>query len=340
MGKMGSLFSPGENMITVSLVIDRAGYAVIQDLGRPGLAKLGVSANGAGDQVSARLANILVGNAETSPVIEVISSEIAFTPNFDVLMSITGAARTVFIDELPHATHETIVVDAGSRVVVPGSEFGQRTYIGLNGKLQGDRILGSVAPDGFLEFGKRLTSGLKIELQSNFTQEASGNDFPVFRFSAPHDRYSHNFNLTATIGPDISRLKNGVQAFAQEFQVLPQSDHVGMRLSGTGLDLDTAGEILSRGVPIGAVEVPPSGELIILLRGRLVTAGYPVVAVLTKGSIDKVSQARPGDQISISLIEMDKALVELQEIESRIVNTKTRVKNAFISRGWDSLLSY
>jgi allophanate hydrolase subunit 2 len=112
-----------------------------------------------------------------------------------------------------------------------------------------------------------------------------------------------------------------------------------MRLSGTGLDLDTAGEILSRGVPIGAVEVPPSGELIILLRGRLVTAGYPVVAVLTKGSIDKVSQARPGDQISISLIEMDKALVELQEIESRIVNTKTRVKNAFISRGWQALLS-
>jgi allophanate hydrolase subunit 2 len=113
-----------------------------------------------------------------------------------------------------------------------------------------------------------------------------------------------------------------------------------MRLNGTGLDLGEAGEILSRGVPIGAVEVAPSGELIILLRGRLVTAGYPVVAVLTKRSIDKVSQARAGDQITISLIEMSKAQLELQEIEGKITNTKTRVENAFRSRGWESLLSY
>ena len=91
---------------------------------------------------------------------------------------------------------------------------------------------------------------------------------------------------------------------------------------------------------IGAVEVAPSGELIILLRGRLVTAGYPVVAVLTKGSIDKVSKARAGDQITISLIEMSKAQLELQEIEGKIANTKTRVENAFRSRGWEALLSY
>jgi biotin-dependent carboxylase-like uncharacterized protein len=327
-------------MITANISIERVGYAVIQDLGRPGLAKLGVSANGAGDLVSARLANILVGNEETRAVIEVIASEIIFTTDADLLISVTGSATTVFIDDLPHGTHETLVVTAGCRVVIPGADFGQRTYVGINGELQAKRILGSVSPDSFLEFGQRLVSGSKVVIQSNFEPETIGNEFPVFRFSAPHEKYLKRFDLTATIGPDIFRLINGEQAFSQEFEVLPQSDHVGMRLSGNGLDLDVAGEILSRGVPIGAVEVPPSGELIILLRGRLVTAGYPVVAVLTQSSIDKVSQARPGDLISIRFIDMDRARIELQEVESKIANTKSRVANAFTSRGWEALLSY
>lgn len=327
-------------MITASISVERVGYALVQDLGRPGLAKLGISANGAGDQVSARLANILVGNHEAAAVIEVISSEVVFTTDSELLISITGAAKTVFVDDLPHDTHETLVVAAGSRVVIPGSDFGQRTYVGINGELQANRTLGSVAPDAFLEFGQRLISGSKLDVKTNFDSEIIGNEYPVFRFSAAHETYSKKFNLTATLGPDISRLKNGEQIFSQEFEVLPQSDHVGMRLNGIGLDLAAAGEILSRGVPIGAVEVPPSGELIILLRGRLVTAGYPVVAVLTKHSIDKVSQARAGDQITISLIEMNKAQLELQEIEGKIANTKTRVENAFKSRGWETLLSY
>jgi biotin-dependent carboxylase-like uncharacterized protein len=327
-------------MITANISIERVGYAVIQDLGRPGLAKLGVSANGAGDLVSARLANILVGNEETRAVIEVIASEIIFTTDADLLISVTGSATTVFIDDLPHGTHETLVVTAGCRVVIPGADFGQRTYVGINGELQAKRILGSVSPDSFLEFGQRLVSGSKVVIQSNFEPETIGNEFPVFRFSAPHEKYLKRFDLTATIGPDIFRLINGEQAFSQEFEVLPQSDHVGMRLSGNGLDLDVAGEILSRGVPIGAVEVPPSGELIILLRGRLVTAGYPVVAVLTQSSIDKVSQARPGDLISIRFIDMDRARIELQEVESKIANTKSRVTNAFTSRGWEALLSF
>jgi biotin-dependent carboxylase-like uncharacterized protein len=327
-------------MITANVSIERVGYAVIQDLGRPGLAKLGISANGAGDQVSARLANILVGNEEKRAVIEVISSEIVFTADSDLLISVTGAATTVFVDDLPHGTHETLVVTAGARVVVPGSEFGQRTYIGINGELQGNRILGSVSPDAFLEFGQRLISGSQIAVQTNFHLENTGNEFTVFRFSASNETYSKRFKLTATVGPDIFRLINGEQAFAQEFEVLPQSDHVGMRLRGSGLDLDVASEILSRGVPIGAVEIPPSGELIILLRGRLVTAGYPVAAVLTKSSIDKVSQARPGDLISITFIDMDKAQIELQEVESKIADTKSRVANAFTSRGWEALLSF
>ena len=65
-------------------------------------------------------------------------------------------------------------------------------------------------------------------------------------------------------------------ALAGPWEVAPESDHVGLRLAGEAPRRTHAAEILSRGVPVGAVEIPPSGGLLVLLRGRLVTAGYPV----------------------------------------------------------------
>lgn len=324
-------------MSTAQVSIERVGYAVIQDLGRPGLGYLGISANGAGDQVSARIANVLVGNIESKPLIEVIASELIFVAESAILICVTGAADSVYIDDLPHNTYETLAIPAGSRIRITPSKFGQRTYLAINGNLLSEKILNSASPDAFLEFSQRLSSGAKISIETNFVDSNFEIEFPVFRFAAQHRTFSNEFRLSATLGPDLERLKNGYESFNQKFEVLPQSDNVGMRLSGNGLDLNSAGEIMSRGVPIGAVEVPPSGELIILLRGRLVTAGYPVVAVLTRSSIDLVSQAMPGDQVFISIVDMESAKKELSEIEMQIRQLKSRVRNAFESRGWQTL---
>jgi allophanate hydrolase subunit 2 len=118
----------------------------------------------------------------------------------------------------------------------------------------------------------------------------------------------------------------------------PQSDYIGVRLVGGDLSLAVRDEILSRGVPVGAVEVPPSGELIMLMRGRLVTAGYPVVAVLTRGSIDRLAQARPGDQVSLHLIDRETAMREIETLEGSHLETSARVASAFRARGLERLL--
>ena len=166
-----------------------------------------------------------------------------------------------------------------------------------------------------------------------------GSDFSLFRFNFPAPNYLSEIRLLATVGPDADRLKSGVAGLAGQFTVLPQSDHVGMRLSGVDLEIVVIGEILSRGVPIGAIEVTPSGELIILLRGRLLTAGYPVVAVLTRSAIDQASQATPGTKISIAVVSMDEARLELVEKEETLRKISLRVAQAFSTRGWKKLLS-
>jgi len=304
-----------------------------------GLADIGISANGAGDQSSARLANTLVGNADGAALIEIIASELMLTAHSDLLIAITGAARGIEINSISHNTHETLVVLSGSTVFIPAPKGGQRTYLAINGQIQAPAILGSVGPDSLLDFGQRLVSGMKLEIETQFNAGLMGSDFSLFRFNFPAPSYSSEIRLRATVGPDADRLKAGVAGLAGQFTVLPQSDHVGMRLSGVDLDLVVAGEILSRGVPIGAIEITPSGELIILLRGRLLTAGYPVVAVLTRSAIDQASQATPETKISLEVVSMEVARRELAEKEETLRKLSLRVAQAFSTRGWKKLLS-
>ena len=319
--------------------VQRAGYVVVQDLGRTGLAAIGISANGAGDQSSARLANTLVGNADGAALIEIIASELVLTAGSDLLIAITGAAKTVEIDSISHHTHETLVVPAGATIFVPAPMSGQRTCLAVNGQIKAPSILGSVGPDSFLDFGQRLVSGMQLEIETKFNAGLMGSDFSLFRFNIPAPNYSNEIRLLATVGPDVDRLKAGAAGLEEQFTVLPQSDHVGMRLSGVDLELVVAGEILSRGVPIGAVEVTPSGELIILLRGRLLTAGYPVVAVLTRSAIDQASQATPGTKVSLVVVDMESAKRELAEKELLLGQLSLRVAQAFGTRGWQQLLA-
>jgi biotin-dependent carboxylase-like uncharacterized protein len=324
---------------TALIQVQRAGYVVVQDLGRTGLAAIGISANGAGDQSSARLANTLVGNGDGAALIEIIASELVLKVDSDLLIAITGAAKSVELDSISYNTHETLVVLAGSTVFIPAPKSGQRTYLAINGQIQAPAILGSVGPDSFLDFGQRLVSGMTLEIETQFNTELMGSDFSLFRFNVPVSNYPNDISLLASVGPDADRLKAGVAGLAGAFTVLPQSDHVGMRLSGVDLELVVAGEILSRGVPIGAIEVTPSGELIILLRGRLLTAGYPVVAVLTRSAIDQASQATPGTRISLVMVDMESAKRELIDKEIALQKISQRVAQAFETRGWGQLLA-
>ena len=91
------------------------------------------------------------------------------------------------------------------------------------------------------------------------------------------------------------------------FRVRPQSNNIGLRLDAPPIERTRTDELQSRGVPIGAVEVPPTGGIIILLRGRLVTAGYPVIAVVTTESLDLLGQVRPGDEVAMTFCDSHSA---------------------------------
>jgi 5-oxoprolinase (ATP-hydrolysing) subunit C len=315
------------------LLIQRAGNVVVQDLGRPGYASLGIPPNGASDQHAARTANTLVGNADRAPLVEITGSELALRSESQALVSVTGAADHVLLDGHRQPAWETLLVHAGSRLVVPVPTTGLRTYLAVNGRLDAESVLGSVSPDPLLGVGRPLGSGGALTFRSRYETLPAGHHAPLFRLGPPRTGSPSTTEVDVTEGPDLDRMTLGRACLDHAYEVSPQSNHVGLRLLGPQPEQISTQEILSRGVPVGAVEVPPGGGIIILLRGRLVTAGYPVIAVVTTDSLDRLGQARPGDQVRIRFCDNAAARIRLRTARAQHEQLATRVRTALTASG-------
>ena len=168
-----------------ALAIGRSGHAVVQDLGRPGLAHLGIAGNGPADQHAARLANILVGNADHAPLLEVTASELVVTALRPLLLAVTGAARHVLVDGRSLPAWETLAVHPGATVTVPAARVGIRSYLAVNGSIEGSGAHGSVAPDALYGVGRRLHPGDEVRIDTRYSGPIEADPLSgVFRFRA------------------------------------------------------------------------------------------------------------------------------------------------------------
>lgn len=320
-------------MSRTSLMIEQAGHCVVQDLGRPGHAGIGIPVNGAADQHAARTANILVGNADDSALLEVTGSELSFTAGDDLLVAVTGAAHEVVVDGHRQPAWATLTVFAGTHVRIPVSGTGYRSYVAVNGCIDAARALGSVAPDHLLGVGRQLAADDVVTVDSTFSTRGRRWWEPLFRLEAAPVDLAGTIGVDATAGPDVARIRGGLAALDASFTVTPQSDHIGLRLTGPPIERTTTDEILSRGVPVGAIEVPPDGGLIMLLRGRLVTAGYPVLAVVTTESLDRLGQAAPGTTVRVTICDLDDARAHLRRRHDERRQLAERVRAALDASG-------
>lgn len=318
-------------MLAEALVVEQAGFATVQDLGRAGHAHLGISGNGASDGFAARVANSLVGNRDRAPLIEATASSFSFTARRRLLIAVTGAAGRVLLDATPAPSAEPIVVEASCRVTVQLGPVGHRCYVAINGALAATPVLGSVAPDPFLQVGRRLSAGDVVHVDSRF--QVLDHPFfrlPLFRLDAPGAALSDTLVVEVTPGPDAGQFDGHLDdAPTPTFTVSPHSDYIGLRLLGPVPRRTVSTEILSRGVPVGAIEIPPTGGLIALLRGRLISAGYPIVAIATSIAVDRLGQLRPGDTVSFRMRTVEEAIAGLRQREQSLVALARRVDTVF-----------
>ena len=314
-----------------TLTVDRAGLSVVQDLGRTGRSRDGLPVNGALDQHSARVANVLAGNAEGVPLLEITALDFGCTPSADVLISVTGAPADLAVGGLPRLTWEPVTVRAGEAIRITGIRHGLRVYLAVHGSVESPSLLGSCAPDTVLGFGRTLGDGDRIAVRTStpaISHPFSG--IPLFCLHAPVPRFSEPWTINVTDGPDLAEFgDSAARLFHSEFTITPQSNHIGLRMRGDVPRRAATGEVLSRGVPVGAVEVPGGDELLVLHRGRGVTAGYPVLAVVTSSSLSALGQARPGQRIRFRHQTVADAVAAYRAQRAGIDALRTRVTAVF-----------
>lgn len=320
----------------LELTVLRSGPAAVTDLGRARMARHGISAGGAADQYAAMLASTLAGNPTAGALIEITAGDFVCAASRALLFAVTGATATVTVDGALCPQWEPICADAGQTIAITGIRDGLRVYLAVNGAMHGTEVLGSIAPDRLLGIGGGLGRGDVIRVTSAYTP-VGGHPYgqPLFRLTArppctEPPRPSEPWTLDIVDGPDLAEFPDAAEVFATAVYTLsPRSDQVGLRLDGPAPARTGSAEILSRGVPLGAVEVPPAGELLVLHRARSVTAGYPVVAVLSRASCSRIAQVPPGRSVRLRRQSVDAALAAHRRQTDHLRTVRHRVATSF-----------
>ncbi|GAB3618515.1 5-oxoprolinase/urea amidolyase family protein [Okibacterium endophyticum] len=320
---------------TGALRVSRPGYAQLQDLGRPGHERDGVGVNGAADQMAAQQANILVGNPRSAPLIEATLLDLELTAESDALVAVTGAPCEVSVDGVPRPRLTPLPLRAGQRIAITGIHDGTRVSLAIAGAVDAPTLMGSCAPDPVVGFSTRLAAGDLVRFTGDYrdhTDPLFGQ--PLFRFAVPRRNTPPVWSVPVTTATETDELVGGIGSItAKTFTVCAQSDAVGIRLEGEPITRTTSRELISRGIPVGGVELVPTGDLIVVMRGRYITAGYPVVAAVTRVGLSTLAQAEPGRRVRFELQSRADASADWRRQLAALDDLERRVTTAFRAAG-------
>ncbi|MEV7093823.1 biotin-dependent carboxyltransferase family protein [Amycolatopsis sp. NPDC051045] len=272
-------------------VLDPGRYALVEDLGRPGYAHLGVAPSGALDAASLRLANRLAGNDEAAAGIEALLGGLAVRFTAAATAAVTGPSVPVTVDGRSVGSHAPVPVRAGQTLSVGTPAAGLRCYLAVSGGIAVEPVLGSRSRDVLSGIGPaplRVGDVLPLGAPAGIPAGAD----VVLPAAAPADLV-----VPVTLGPRDDWLDDPARGLSAWWTVTAESNRVGLRLDGTPLHRSTDRELPSEGVVTGAIQVPPSGLPVVFLADHPTTGGYPVAAVVRTAALSALAQARPGTRI-------------------------------------------
>jgi biotin-dependent carboxylase-like uncharacterized protein len=278
----------------MSLPVRATGASVlVQDLGRPGWAHLGVSRSGALDVPAAGLANRVVGNPAGAACLEVLLGGLELSTDDGVWIAVTGAPCEVVVDGRQREFGAAVRVPAGGTLRLGRPASGLRTYVAVAGGIAVEPVLGSRSTD---TLGRVGPPPVRV-----------GDVLPVgesLRAPVPVDtpRPLSWGPLRLLPGPRADRVAGDAvaQLSRTSYTVSPDSDRIGLRLVGEPLPLATTAELPSEGMVLGAVQVPPDGRPVVFLADHPKTGGYPVVAVVDERDLWQCAQLRPGEAVGFT----------------------------------------
>ncbi|WP_105567504.1 5-oxoprolinase subunit B/C family protein [Microbacterium halophytorum] len=290
-------------------------HALLEDLGRPGKAELGVSPSGAMDRTALRRANAFVGGDPGCPTIETALGGLRLRARGHVTLAVTGAPvpltiiRSVpdgeaqpAVQERPAPFDAPFALAAGEEVIVGAPERGVYSYVAARGGFDAEPVLGSASRDVLAGLGPApFVPGAVLPIGSRI----AGAVEPWAGHPDPLPAPGETLWLDVVPGPrDDWFTPESLELLAdQDWLVSPRSNRAGLRLEGERpLERAGGGELPSEGTVTGALQVPPDGQPILFAADRPLTGGYPVVGVVARAHLSRAAQAPPGTRIRFRMM--------------------------------------
>ncbi|AUI50530.1 carboxyltransferase domain-containing protein [Arthrobacter crystallopoietes] len=290
--------------------------SLLQDLGRPGLGDLGVSASGAVDPSAARQANRLAGNGSGDAVIENLFGSLVLRARGDQVLAVTGARVELTINpsgRRPAQDAPFALLDGETLALGPATT-GLQAYVAVRGGIEVEPVLGSRSTDTMSGLGPApLAAGSVLPIGQTTNRHVVGTPEPSALRVAPGEAAT----LRITAGPrdDWFGAAGLERLTGQKWLASSASDRIGLRLElpdgakGSAAPASLArireGELKSEGVVAGSLQVPPSGLPVLFLADHPVTGGYPVIAAVVPEDLPVAAQLPPGTTIRFVLVDPD-----------------------------------
>lgn len=292
-------------------VVSPGALTTIQDLGRFGYAHFGISPAGAADALSLRIANRIVGNDDNAAGIEM--TLIGATLRFRSSCTIALVGAEIGTSAVP--MFEPVPVNPGYILECGLLRDGARTYVAVAGGIAVPKLLGSASTHlaaGFGGFhGRPLRKGDILEIGPEACDARAADPASLRALARARTR------IRVTKGPQYHWFEEDVlmQFCASEYRVTEQSNRLGLRLLGQTVKPSSAGELLTEGVSLGAIQIPPNGQPIVLFIDQQTTGGYPKLANVIAADMHCIGKLRPRDTVRFELVSIGEAIQVLREQE-------------------------
>lgn len=250
------------------LVLEPGIATTVQDLGRPGLAHLGVPPSGAVDPALVVMLNRLVGNRPDAAVLETVGG-----------LRVRAGVAVLVAHDAASAPHR---VAAGAEITIAAGGARRWHYLAVQGGIVTPTVLGSRSHDTLSGLAQAdLTAGVELPLGPS-SPYASPVDVAPIPFPAA--------TVRVRPGPRADWFDDPVAALTTNPWKTAEVSRVGVRLRGPAIARRLDSELASEGLVRGAIQVPPDGQPVMMLADHPTTGGYPVIAVVDADDVAHVAQ--------------------------------------------------
>jgi antagonist of KipI len=307
--------------IPIFKVIKPGLQTTVQDLGRYGYSEFGVSPSGAMDPYSLQMGNLLVGNVLGEAALEVPLIGPVLMALHDVSMAICGGNLSPKINGQEIPLWKSNVIKKGQILSFGELKEGVRTYISIAGGIDVPLVLNSKSTYLTGKFGGFEGRAIK-EGDTLF-----GNPFTRrnrFLHTQLIPKYTSPLRVRVIVGPHTDKFTPaGLETFLNdEYSISSQSNRMGYQLTGPKIEHRSTADIISDAIPLGGIQVPASGQPIILMAEHQTTGGYSRIGTVISADIPLLAQAQPGT--SVRFME-----ISLQTAQDLLIARRRRLKSLY-----------